>query len=702
MNKNYRIKNFRVFDEKGTDFEFAPITILTGCNSSGKSTVLKSLMLFGEMCQELYSDYVKGNKVFLNQYELKFNTGNHKLGNYESLLSKHSKSSDITFGYSKYSNFLLSDIDVEFLFGKNEDDFLGNGIIKKVTIKLNHKDLIVLEVVDNLLRYQIDAVNVKKHFFNYLKYYNLYNDIQNDLNRFGDYEDYEYYKSFESFMSIENAKEVDSIIRSEKDMIKRDDVEKLWSALNKIDTKHNSIFYLPVIDWFGEADKNSIAAMIEKKMDELNIESSDYPILRQALQEIIEDFAKSDELTFESYLLAFEDEFLNSLLESNDKLFLQKIAFELLHVDSFIKNVHSNFKYDEPKISAAVFDYLVSGLAYKKSKPEKYFHTLLALSVYDKDFIKNRIDEKVPDPVDNNYYEFYLPLELKAANLFLSAILQECIVQTPSFLTKITFIDAVKANVHRLYTFQNQGTNFNNLMQEYIKVRNLDLAKTKKLQSDRDKFKYISSNNNTHKTGEFISKWLKRFGIADELIFELTSDNVGLHIFLVKGKDKILLADEGFGVTQIVYVLLQIEIIIATTAYSFSHPFIEKDEQKFRESTIAIEEPEINLHPKFQSLLADLFIDAYKTFNIHFVVETHSEYLIRKLQTFVAKKEIKPDDVALHYIYPHDKEQRPKGKPQVMKIKIKDDGRLNESFGTGFFDEADNLAMDLLKIKSLN
>lgn len=706
MNKNYKVKNFRVFDEKGADFEIAPITIITGCNSSGKSTVLKSLMLFGQMCQELYSDYVKGNNVFLNQYELKFNTGNHKLGNYETVLSKHSKSSDITFGYTKYSNFLLSDIEVEFLFGKNEDDFLGNGLIKKVTIKLNHKDLIVLEVVDNLLKYQIDAVKIKKHFFNYLKYYNLYKDIKNDLNRFGSIDDLLFFNSYEHFMSIENAKEVNSIIISEKDMNKRDDVEKLWQAIDKINDKYNSLFYLPVLDWFGEADKNSIAAVIEKKMEELNIESSKYTLLRQALQEIIDDFLKSDKLTFESYLLAFEDDYLNSLLEkpieSNDKLFHQKVVFELLQIDSFIKNIQSNFIVNDPRFGVAVISDLVSRLAYHKTRHVKYYYTLLALSVYDENFMKNRIDAKEPDPIDWNYIEFYLPIEIQAANLFLSAILQECLVKTPSFLTKITFIDAVKANVHRLYTFQNQGTNFNNLMQEYIRARNLDIAKTKKIQSDRDKFKFRSSEHNTHKTGEFINNWLKRFGIADELIFELTSDNVGLHIFLVKGNEKILLADEGFGVTQIVYVLLQIEIIIATSAYKFSHPFIKGVEQKFRESTIAIEEPEINLHPKFQSLLADLFINAYKTFNIHFVVETHSEYIIRKLQTFVAKKEIKPDDVALHYLYPHDKQQRPKGKPQVMKIRIKDDGRLNESFGTGFFDEADNLAMDLLKIKSLN
>ena len=47
-------KHFRVFDNKqGRTFDLAPITILTGCNSSGKSSVVKALMLLKDFFQEL-------------------------------------------------------------------------------------------------------------------------------------------------------------------------------------------------------------------------------------------------------------------------------------------------------------------------------------------------------------------------------------------------------------------------------------------------------------------------------------------------------------------------------------------------------------------------------------------------------------------------------------------------------------------------
>ena len=158
-----------------------------------------------------------------------------------------------------------------------------------------------------------------------------------------------------------------------------------------------------------------------------------------------------------------------------------------------------------------------------------------------------------------------------------------------------------------------------------------------------------------------------------------------------------LLAEEGYGVTQLVVLLLRIETAILESKKTPLNDDFDESEQpiySFSESTIAVEEPEVHLHPKFQSLLAEMFIDAYKNYNVHFIIETHSEYLIRKLQTLIAKKEVSNSDVSIIYVY--DKDNRPDSEPQVKRIDVSDKGMLLGRFGEGFFDEADELSLYLL------
>ena len=113
-------------------------------------------------------------------------------------------------------------------------------------------------------------------------------------------------------------------------------------------------------------------------------------------------------------------------------------------------------------------------------------------------------------------------------------------------------------------------------------------------------------------------------------------------------------------------------------------------------NTIFIEEPEIHLHPKYQSILADMFLEACQKFNIHFVVETHSEYLIRKLQLLVSGHvegvDFDSSMLSIYYINSEDD----KAKQKVKRIGICSDGYLDDSFGEGFYDEASRLSRQLM------
>ena len=53
MQTNLTIKNFRIFDEEGVLFEVNPITILTGSNSSGKSSAVKAILILNSFLEQI-------------------------------------------------------------------------------------------------------------------------------------------------------------------------------------------------------------------------------------------------------------------------------------------------------------------------------------------------------------------------------------------------------------------------------------------------------------------------------------------------------------------------------------------------------------------------------------------------------------------------------------------------------------------------
>lgn len=197
---------------------------------------------------------------------------------------------------------------------------------------------------------------------------------------------------------------------------------------------------------------------------------------------------------------------------------------------------------------------------------------------------------------------------------------------------------------------------------------------------------FIQSDISKHE-GEFLDTWLRKFGIGDKLILK-RHEGFATSVFIEKHGKNVLLADLGYGYQQLLPIILQIVLNVRQ-----NHDFMP---DQIKPTTILIEEPESNLHPNMQSMLADLFVEASLKFNIRFIVETHSEYLIRKLQYLTVHGEIKPEDTSIYYFDSGDKTN---GNPSY-KIEIMNDGSLSKDFGTGFFDEADNLAIDLFNFKS--
>jgi len=199
----------------------------------------------------------------------------------------------------------------------------------------------------------------------------------------------------------------------------------------------------------------------------------------------------------------------------------------------------------------------------------------------------------------------------------------------------------------------------------------------------------------------FLNNWLKKLGVGDELIIKkINAGNevVGYSLHLKKDGEEYPILENGLGIQKIIKILIQLSIHKVTNYYGNKELYGNLRSASTSYVTILLEEPESNLHPAFQSLLAEILVDAAKIFELIIIIETHSEYLIRKLQYLTAQNIIKPEYSVIYYFHTLDK--IPEGEKQIKEIRIEKDGSLSEDFGKGFFDEATSIKFDLLRLKS--
>lgn len=94
-------------------------------------------------------------------------------------------------------------------------------------------------------------------------------------------------------------------------------------------------------------------------------------------------------------------------------------------------------------------------------------------------------------------------------------------------------------------------------------------------------------------------------------------------------KDLVNVADVGFGVSQTLPVL--VALLVAEPG-----------------QLVYLEQPEIHLHPKAQTAMAQVIANAAIR-GVRVVVETHSNLLLLGIQTLVAEGKLAPEIVKLHW-----------------------------------------------------
>ena len=136
MNTNLTIKNFRVFDENGVTLELKPITILTGRNSSGKSSVVKAAMFLNAFLCQIKKAIDEGEMIRLENYKVDFTKYPFNLlGNFDMIVHKGGTLKEVTMSYSIFSFRLSKDVNVEFVFSADENDVLKKAVyLKSLTL----------------------------------------------------------------------------------------------------------------------------------------------------------------------------------------------------------------------------------------------------------------------------------------------------------------------------------------------------------------------------------------------------------------------------------------------------------------------------------------------------------------------------------------------------------------------------------------
>jgi len=233
------------------------------------------------------------------------------------------------------------------------------------------------------------------------------------------------------------------------------------------------------------------------------------------------------------------------------------------------------------------------------------------------------------------------PLDPSSVTVFVANIFRE-------FIDSILYLGPLRESPERHYIFSGNPTE--------------QVGKTGKMVPD-----ILFKNRELVAT---LNEKLTTFGIGYTVeVSSGSAETLALHdAYALTLTDKLTgvttsILDVGFGISQVLPVIVQ--SLLA------------------HDKTLCIEQPEIHLHPKLQSELGSLFAETIRPpYNNRFIVETHSEHIMLRIQKLIRQRALTPQYVSVVYV------DHTADASKCIPLRLDDDGDFIDQWPGGFFEDA--------------
>ncbi len=733
------LSNFKsIKSSSSEEIELAPLTLLCGENSSGKSTVLHSILL---QLQALSSEKLSSNTFPLNGNLIKLN--DYKSILHASNLEDNEDETGMEMGmiintlkgntsYFTPSYKLMNNLKVNLHLIPEESDGIFSAFPR------NSKTLIEMEINYHLPE---DPYSPPESMINKERYILEFSQIPYTNEKVNVFQFANGKPSLSSFSNVEwqckftKVKSISTLLEAKID---EDDefFDTKYSEFEEEDTG-NTIFggvefssgiptkvYKRVLiaDYLSEnlvtqlktlsEDSNTLIQTLEWIEDieitdtEINVDESrtNKEKASSIANKIVRHFSLLNDEEFEQYLREDINKLFNQ--DPNNRKFNGRHGDEI-HNDAFTlhwnispwSNVnYSDFYYDKEHLALDLIGLVNEG-------PDEHYELVQSVlgTILDEYIVElhenGKSFEEIKPTILNDLREifdnkFFLDLQKKLFENFESIFKDD---------EEFFFVDYTNVRDE----FENKDLEQINEILSELKNISKDiryLGPLRMLENDESKvtffenhipiglngehfFNYhfeqktIKLNVNDKPTAEKFNDALKYFELAESFDTEYVpqSDTIVGYIKPLGIDKNIKMTELGVGFSQLAPIIL----LCLTSAPG---------------TTILLEQPELHLHPKVQQKFADFIVEMIEKNDLQIILETHSDHILNRIRRRVAQAKIEENDSSLFQKCAILFAERENGVTSFRKAKLTDSGMFDlTDYPDGFFDQGAEDAFYILK-----